>query len=201
MLRRAEASGCVYARSYAKADSLRIDGLISKTADLLECDQCRAVGVVNELHTVGNEEAVFTGETYNIGNGSDSGKVTELLKSHSVVAAVKSCYQLEGYTGAAHKLERREAVVSVRIDNSFRMGESFALLMVVCDDQLHTELIDEVSLRNSGNTVVNCNDKVYSVVSDTADSFFIESVALGAFRDIVCDICAGLEEIGVENDC
>ena len=58
-----------------------------------------------ELHAVSHKEAVFACETDNIGNGSNGGKVAELLQSHSIVAAVKGSDQLQRDTCAAHKLE------------------------------------------------------------------------------------------------
>ena len=85
-------------------------------------------------------------------------------------------------------LEFGRTVVSVRINNSLSTWESIALLMVVGNDQLHAALIDIFSFGNCGNTVINSDDKAYTVIPDLIYCIFIEAVALGAFGDVVNNI-------------
>ena len=199
--RRAEASCGVYPRSYAKADRLGVHGLIRKTADLFESHECRSVGIAYELHTVGNKETVLACKAYYIGNCSDSGKVAELLQRHGVVAAVKSGNQLQSQPCAAHILECGEAVVTVGINYSLSLGELFALLVVVGDDELHAHGVDVLSLGDSRYSVVYGDYKGDSVVGYLIHGFHIETVALGALGDIISNVRPRFCKIGIQNDC
>ena len=85
----------------------------------------------------------------------------------------------------------------VRIDNSLRTGESFTLLMVVSYNEPHAAFVDVFGFVNGGYTVIDGHDELYAILCDPVYRIVVESVALGALRNVVYNISAYLREVGI----
>ena len=187
----AHTAGGVDPGSQHKADGGGADGLFIAATFPDQGGKPRPLGGGQGLQPPGDKHPVFSHQGDYIGNGAQADHIRVFVQ-HRLRVSGQGAGQLEGNGNAGQISVGVAAVRPVGVHHRHGLGQLILALMVVGDDQIHSQLSAQPGFLNGGDSAVHRNDQGNTLVFQLVQGNGVQAVALFQAAGDVADAIGAL---------
>ena len=186
ILRVVDPTGGVEPRTEHEADLARTDVPQLETGALDESTHADDGRSVQRLETEPRQHAIPAAKRDDVGDRRERAELQELiLPQAEPEIAEEALGEDEGDAGPGKLLVERRIAGTPRVDERVRVRKLGRRVMVVCDDEIDTELAREPRLGHRGDAAVDRDDDLGAILGEVTERPGVQAVALlVAIRDV-----------------
>ena len=181
----------VDAGSQHKADGGGGNGFGVAAALGHESGNAGALGVRQQLQPPGGKDPVLSPQGHHVRYGAQAHHVG-VLRQHRLRVTAQGAGQLEGNAHAGKILVGIAAVGPVGVNHRDCLGQGVLAFVVVGNDQVHAQLLAQLSLGYGGNAAVHGDDELNPLVVELVQGDGVQTVAFFQAAGDVADTAASV---------